>query len=106
MVQEQTILSKLSSLVRKLFPDGEGEVFLYGSRARGCARRSSDWDILIVTDDARSTADDFAAYALPFAELGWKYGEQITPVHYRRSQWNAESQGAFYQNVISSSKRL
>ena len=106
MAKDELILNQLSSLAKKMFPHGEGEVFLYGSRANGSAKRTSDWDILILTDDARSTSDDFASFALPFAEIGWKFGEQITPIHYTRGQWAAESKSAFYQSVISSYKRL
>lgn len=67
-----------------MFSDGIGEVYLYGSRATGTAREDSDWNLLIVTDDTRSTSDNFLSFAMPFAEIGWQYGEQITPIHYTR----------------------
>lgn len=100
------ILQQLSLLAHKMFANGEGEVFLYGSRATGTADSESDWDILIVTDDALTTPDNFASFAFPYAELGWRYGEQITPLHYTRSQWMKESNTAFYHNVISTYIRL
>lgn len=106
MEKHEDILRQLSSLAHRMFADGRGEVFLYGSRAQGTAKPHSDWDVLIVTDDILSTSDDFEAYALPFAEIGWRYGEQITPLHYTHSQWDAESSTAFYHNVISTRIRL
>ena len=79
---------------------------IYGSRARGTATESSDWDILVITDDNLASNDSFKQFAFPFAEIGWKYGEQITPIHYTRSQWNAQSNTAFHINVTSESIRL
>ncbi len=106
MAKQEEIMTQLSSLAHRMFADGQGEVFLYGSRAQVTATPHSDWDLLIVTDDILSTSDDFEAFALPFAEIGWHYGEQITPLHYTRSQWAAESSTTFYQNVVSTRIRL
>ena len=106
MAKHEDIIRQLSSLAHRMFADGRGEVFLYGSRANGNAKPYSDWDVLIVTDDGLSTSDDFEAFALPFAELGWRCGEQITPLHYTQTQWAAESSTAFYHNVVSTRIRL
>lgn len=106
MAREKEILKELSLLAQRMFSDGGGEVFLYGSRANGNATSHSDWDVLIVIDDELTTNDDFNTFALPFAELGWLFGEQITPIHYTRRQWDAESATAFYHNVVSSRIRL
>lgn len=100
------ILSKLTSLADNMFGNGGGEVYLYGSRAKGNARPDSDWDILIIADDERSSADPFATFAFPYAELGWQYGVQITPLLYTRSQWDAEKSTAFYNDVTATRIRL
>ncbi len=84
-----------------MFVDQRGSVYLYGSRARGNASENSDWDLLIVTDDSISTKDSFERFAFPFAEIGWKYGAQITPLLYSKSEWEAESGTSFHQNVES-----
>lgn len=96
-----TILNEIRRLANKMFGDREAFVYLYGSRARGNAANDSDWDLLIVTDDAISSKDDFERFAFPFAEIGWKYGEQITPLLYTKSQWEAERGTVFHQNVES-----
>lgn len=95
-----TIISLLRRIKKEIFPEGKGEVFLYGSRARGNATKDSDWDLLILTDDSLESSDPFLSFAFPFAELGWKVGEQITPIHYTRSQWASFITTPFYQNVI------
>ncbi len=101
MNQTGIILNEIRGLANKMFGDGRAFVYLYGSRARSNATNDSDWDLLIVTDDAISSKDDFERFAFPFAEIGWKYGEQITPLLYTRSQWEAERGTAFHQNVES-----
>ena len=106
MERNEDILRQLSAMAHRLFDEGRGEVYLYGSRAKGTATFQSDWDLLIVTDDSLSTSDNFVKFALPFAEIGWRTGEQVTPLHYTRSQWAAESSTAFYHNVMSTRIRL
>lgn len=106
MNNDLEILSSLSKLAKSLFADGGGDVWLYGSRASGTATKDSDWDILVITDDNISTNDNFISFAFPFAEVGWRFGAQITPIHYTRSQWNAERSTAFYDSVVSNSIRL
>ena len=106
MNNDLEIFSSLSKLAKSLFADGGGDVWLYGSRASGTATKDSDWDILVITDDNISTNDNFISFAFPFAEVGWRLGAQITPIHYTRSQWNAERSTAFYDSVVSNSIRL
>ncbi len=101
-----TILNEISKLARKMFSKGNGAVYLYGSRARQDAKPTSDWDILVITDDSMATDDDFMQFAFPFAEIGWHYGQQITLLHYTRSQWEAERNTVFYHNVNRDAIRL
>lgn len=93
------IIRELTDTAHSIFPRGGGEVFLYGSRARGDSRKDSDWDLLVIIDDDKSTSDDFKMYAFPFTEIGWKYGEQITPLYYTRSEWEAKKNSLFFHNV-------
>ena len=101
MKQGSKIISEIKKLARRLFANNEASVYLYGSRARGNASSDSDWDLLIITDDGLDSDDNFANYAFPFAEIGWRYGAQITPLLYTRSQWQAESSTAFHLKVES-----
>ena len=99
MTHFNKILTAVRELAKELFADSKGSVYLYGSRARGEAVNSSDWDLLIVADDGLDTENAFEKYAYPFTEIGWKLGEQITPLFYTRSEWEAEQNTAFYINV-------
>lgn len=94
------IFNELKKMTRKLTQTYPGlMVYLYGSRARGDNSNDSDWDLLIVKDGSKPLNDDFEKYAFPFAEIGWIYGEQITPLLYTRSEWDAQRYTAFYDNV-------
>lgn len=99
MRRTSLILNEIRRLAHEMFHDRRGFVYLYGSRARGDESADSDWDPLIVTDDSISTDDDFEKYAFPFAEIGWRFGQQITPLHYTKSRWEAERGTLFHQNV-------
>lgn len=104
--RRNVIIKEISRLAGQMFSTGTGTVYLYGSQARGDSSPRSDWDILIVTDDSIATDDDFRYFAFPFAEIGWRYGEQITPLHYTKSQWDAEKDTAFYSNVLADAIKL
>ena len=47
----QEMITKMRQVADKILPAG-GTVLLYGSRARGDARDTSDWDLLILLDKA------------------------------------------------------
>lgn len=99
MTKHNKILTEIRGLAHRLFDDLPASVYLYGSRARGDASADSDWDLLIVTDDSIASKDSFEKYAYPFTEIGWRLGEQVTPLLYTKSEWNAERGTAFYLNV-------
>ncbi len=106
MVNPDNILSEIKGLVHRLFANIPVSVYLYGSRARGDAGPDSDWDLLIVTDDTLDKKDVFERFVYPFTEFGWRLGEQITPLLYTRSEWNAERNTAFYINVQTDAIQL
>lgn len=109
MKKKDRILREISRVARQVFGDGSGYVYLYGSQARNEGQPNSDWDLLIITDDNAASADDndaFRRYAFPFAELGWHLGAQITPIHYSRSQWEAQRNTVFFHNVTAEAIRL
>ena len=106
MTRHNRILKELKGLAHHLFDNLPASVYLYGSRARGDAGINSDWDLLIVADDSIFTKNAFERFAYPFTEIGWRLGEQITPLLYSRSEWNAERNTAFYLNVQNDAIQL
>lgn len=98
--KSNTVFIEIKKLAHKLTKRWPGlSVYLYGSRARGDYSEGSDWDLLIVNDSSISSFEDFEELAFPFAEIGWIYGEQITPLLYTKSEWESQCFTDFYNNV-------
>ena len=89
----------MSDLASRVMP-ADGEVWLFGSRARGTAKPDSDWDILILIDKDRISLDDYGRYAYPFQELGWDIDAMISPVVYTKRDWDRSSFTPFHKNVM------
>ena len=79
----------------------EGRAILFGSRARGDAKETSDWDILVLLDKERITSDDMDEVTYPIRELGWELDEMVNPIMYTTNEWNKKSATPFYKNVMS-----
>ncbi len=99
MNNDNKIRNEITRLARQMSAKREVSVYLYGSRARGNARPDSDWDLLIILEQNHTPGNEFDRYALPFAEIGWQYGSQITPLLYSRNEWDAERNTAFHLSV-------
>lgn len=95
--EEEKIIKMIRETGRKVVPSG-GQVWLYGSRARGDAHEGSDWDILILLNKPKLEASDYGI-AYPFRELGWNIGEEMSPTLYTKHQWSSWTYLPFYKNV-------
>ena len=95
--EEEKIINLIRETGRKVVPP-DGQVWLYGSRARGDAHEGSDWDILILLNKPKLEASDYDV-TYPFRELGWDIGEEISPLIYTRILWNEWSFLPFRKNV-------
>lgn len=101
MTRHEKIFSELRQVAARVFGSLKGEAYLYGSRARGDSKRDSDWDILVIVDEDTKGEDLYAKYAFPFAEIGWKFGEEIIPVLFTRSEWDNQKDTLFFHNILS-----
>lgn len=91
------VISDIKRVARATLPPNS-KLLLYGSRARGDARPDSDWDLLILIDKPKITADDYDV-TYPFRELGWSINEEINPQIYSETQWRRWTFLPFYKNV-------
>lgn len=106
MCDTGTFIENMSKVARRLFPNDEAEVWLYGSRARGTATDLSDWDLIILLKSGFDNDEYFFNYAYPFVELGWDYDQAVIPLLYTESQWDAEKGSVFFQNVMKDKIRI
>ena len=100
------ILKTISEVKQLIFNNGEGEVFLFGSRARGDESENSDWDLLILTPNKIDNQRDFDKYISPFIEIGWQLDEEIKPIHYSYEEWKSRDRTLFFHNVTRDAIKL
>ena len=75
------VFSSLKKIAKTNLPAG-AQVLLYGSRARGDADATSDWDVLIILDKDKLEKSDYEIVSFPFSAFGWDLNERINPVLY------------------------
>jgi len=86
MSRKEIILQKIIKVVDKNAPDSE--VYLYGSQARGSAKKLSDWDLLILLNRPNISFDLETMFMNEFYELELETGEIISPLIYSKYDWN------------------
>lgn len=92
------VVSRIKHVAASSVPQ-DGEVILYGSRARGDAHSSSDWDLLILVNKERLEQADYDSISYPFVLLGCDLGEEINPILYTKKEWESYKITPFYENV-------
>lgn len=92
------MFDNLKRVAQQIIPVG-GQVWLYGSRARGTATSDSDWDILILLNKSQVTSKDEDDFAYPFVLEGWKNSCAVSPQIYTFDEWNDRHITPYYQNV-------
>ena len=85
------------STVKSVRPDAE--VRLFGSRARGNARKDSDWDVIVIVNDDHISTALFSAIGNPLYDYADEHNVEINPILYTRKQWENRHPSLFGHNV-------
>jgi uncharacterized protein len=105
MSKKEQILQMIKKVVDKNAPDSE--VYLFGSRARGNARKLSDWDLLILLNTPNVSFDFETKFMDEFYELELRTGEIFSPLIYSKNDWNSNyTITPFYENIQKEGIRL
>ena len=100
--------SKTIRLIRDTVRQQEpnADIILYGSRARGEARKDSDWDIVVIIDkpDMKFSEKGLIDYVL--WTKGLEIGEEINTLEYTRKQWDSLPPSLFKHNVLTEGIKL
>lgn len=92
------VINQIKEIAKQSLPP-KANLLLYGSRARGDAQSSSDWDLLVILDKPTIEQQDYDEVLFPFTFLGWEIGEAIIPIAYTRKEWEASAFLPFHKQV-------
>ncbi len=93
------VVSMIKKIAAMILPSGS-KVTLFGSRARGDARKDSDWDIhILVPGPEKLTFSMTRDYAYPFEEAGWEIDEEINPIVHTFSGWEKRKFLPLFHNI-------
>ena len=99
-MSDQQKITSIRDAVRRMAPP-HSIAILYGSRARGTARKDSDWDILWILDKDTLTQTDYDTIAYPLVLLGCEMDAEINPILYTATEWQNYRATPFYENVVA-----
>lgn len=85
MSHKEKILKKIIGVFTKNDPDSE--IYLYGSRARGDEKKTSDWDLLILLNKKNISFETETRFMDDLYEIELETGEVISPLIYSKNEW-------------------
>jgi predicted nucleotidyltransferase len=99
------ILKEIKRIVME--QDPSAKIYLYGSRAKGVAKKESDWDLLILLNKNEITREIERSITYPLYDLEFDTGELISPMVYTENEWNTKyCITPFYHNVMNEGKLI
>ena len=86
--------------------DPKAQVIIFGSRARGDAKKESDWDILILTDYPVSTEIE-RSFRNNLFDIEIDTGEVFSTFVYQKRVWNTKHKVTpLYRNIKREGVRI
>lgn len=86
MSKKEQILQKVIGVVKRTAPDSE--MYLFGSQARGDAKKLSDWDLLILLNNQKISFELETKLMDEFYDIELETGQVISPLIYSMKDWN------------------
>ena len=97
-MRHSQVINNIKEVAKKVLPKGS-TLYLYGSRARGDYHEDSDWDLLLLLDKPSVHYKERDELEIPFVEMGWDIGEDVSARAYSKQQWYHGPHSMFYFNV-------
>ena len=102
--KDNNIIKSIKSSIRSIDP--KAQVIIFGSRARGDARKDSDWDILILTDYPVSTEIE-RSFRNNLFDIEIETGEVFSTFVYQKQIWNTKHKVTpLYRNIKREGVRI
>lgn len=98
------ILELIKNTIREKEPTAD--IILYGSRARGEARKDSDWDVIVILDKPSVSFSEKGDIDYLLWTKGLELGEEINTLEYTKSQWESLPPSLFKFNVQNEGIRI
>ena len=94
----------IKSFLRKLSKKIKVEkAILFGSRARGDNFKSSDFDVIIISDDFKKT--NFLD-RIPFVLKYWNYSYDLEPICYTKEEFEKKKKEVSFRKIIKEGKQI
>jgi len=105
MKRRDLIIQRIVDIINQTEPNSE--LYLYGSRARGTAKKSSDWDFLILLNADQLSFDNETRLIDDIYEVELETGEVISPLIYTKLDWKTRHQSTqLYLNISNEGIKL
>ena len=102
--EDNNIAKRIRNSIKNI--DSKAQVIIFGSRARGDAKKESDWDILILTDYPVSIEIE-RAFRNNLFDLEIETGEVFSTFIYQKKDWNTRHKVTpLYRNIKKEGVRL
>ena len=88
MINKDKLIGEIIQVANKTHPDSE--IILYGSQARGDSNEYSDWDLLILLNQANISFKQETKIMDDYYELELSEGIVISPLIYTKRDWNTK----------------